>query len=115
MLNFLTLFAVIVSGYQGRRMNFWMGKAQSKDVPAYAGAIFLCNYLTRKECFHRKIFGLSSKCTDFIQKVKSGATLFLYDVDQRKLHGVFEATSDGAVDIIPHAYSSSGFQYPCQV
>ncbi|KAI4976784.1 hypothetical protein ZWY2020_050391 [Hordeum vulgare] len=96
-------------------MNFWMGKVQSKNVPAYDGAIFLCNHLTRKECFHRKLFGLSSKCTDFIHKVKSGTTLFLYDVEQRKLHGVFEATSDGAMNIIPDAYASSGFQYPCQI
>ncbi|EMS51235.1 hypothetical protein TRIUR3_16412 [Triticum urartu] len=96
-------------------MNFWMGKVQSKNVPAYDGAIFLCNHLTRKECFHRKLFGLSSKCTEFIHKVKSGATLFLYDVEQRKLHGVFEATSDGAMNIIPGAYASSGFQYPCQI
>ena len=96
-------------------MNFWMGKAQSKNVSAYDGAIFLCNHLTRKECFDRKIFGLSSKCTEFIQRVKSGATLFLYDVDQHKLHGVFEATSDGAMNIIPEAYNSTGFQYPCQV
>ncbi|XP_051204596.1 uncharacterized protein [Lolium perenne] len=96
-------------------MNFWMGKAQSKNIPAFDGAIFLCNYRTRKECFDRKIFGLSSKCTEFIQKVKSGATLFLYDVDQRKLHGVFEATSDGAMNIIPDAYASSGFHYPCQI
>ncbi|KAM3194974.1 hypothetical protein ACQJBY_071186 [Aegilops geniculata] len=96
-------------------MNFWMGKVQSKNVPAYDGAIFLCNHLTRKECLHRKLFGLSSKCTDFIHKVKSGATLFLYDVEQRKLHGVFEATSDGAMNIIPDAYASSGFQYPCQI
>ncbi|XP_044961526.1 uncharacterized protein LOC123412642 [Hordeum vulgare subsp. vulgare] len=96
-------------------MNFWMGKVQSKNVPAYDGAIFLCNHLTRKECFHRKLFGLSSKCIDFIHKVKSGTTLFLYDVEQRKLHGVFEATSDGAMNIIPDAYASSGFQYPCQI
>ncbi|KAF7107064.1 hypothetical protein CFC21_107745 [Triticum aestivum] len=96
-------------------MNLWMGKVQSKNVPAYDGAIFLCNHLTRKECFHRKLFGLSSKCTEFIHKVKSGATLFLYDVEQRKLHGVFEATSDGAMNIIPDAYASSGFQYPCQI
>uniref|UniRef100_A0ACD5ZPM3 Uncharacterized protein n=1 Tax=Avena sativa TaxID=4498 RepID=A0ACD5ZPM3_AVESA len=96
-------------------MNISMGKVQSKNVSAYDGAIFLCNRLTRKECFHRKIFGLSSKCTEFIHKVKSGATLFLYDVEQRKLHGVFEATSDGAMNIVPDAYASSGFQYPCQI
>lgn len=97
-------------------MNFWMGEAQSKNGSAsFAGAIFLCNHLTRKECFEKKILGLSAYCADYIQKVKTGATLFLYDVEQRKLHGVFEATSDGAMNIIPDAYISSGKLYPSQV
>ncbi|KQK19373.1 uncharacterized protein LOC100837338 isoform X2 [Brachypodium distachyon] len=96
-------------------MNFWMGKVHSKSASAYDGAIFLCNCLTRKECFERKLFGLSSLCADFVQQVKAGATLFLYDVEQRKLHGVFEATSDGAMNIIPDAYISSGSQFPSQI
>ncbi|KAF0901656.1 hypothetical protein E2562_003607 [Oryza meyeriana var. granulata] len=56
---------------------------------------------------------LEAKCMDAV-KVKVGATLFLYDVDQHKLHGVFEATSDGSMNIIPDAYVSSGKPYPCQ-
>ncbi|XP_015694301.1 uncharacterized protein LOC102714471 [Oryza brachyantha] len=96
-------------------MNFWMGKAQSKEGLTYDGAIFLCNRLTRKECFEKKLFGLSAHCADFIQTVKVGATLFLYDVDQHKLHGVFEATSDGSMNIIPDAFVSSGKSYPCQI
>lgn len=96
-------------------MNFRMGKAQSKEGSTYDGAIFLCNHLTRRECFEKKLFGLYAHCADFIQKVKVGATLFLYDTDQHKLHGVFEATSDGSMNIIPDAYVSSGKRYPCQV
>ncbi|XP_062233482.1 uncharacterized protein LOC133930772 isoform X2 [Phragmites australis] len=92
-----------------------MVKAQSKEYCAFGGAIFLCNHLTRKECFERKIFGLAPYCADFVEKVKAGTTLFLFDVDQRKLHGVFEATSDGAVNIIPDAYISIGQQYPSQI
>ena len=63
----------------------------------------------------QKLFDLPSKCTDFIHKVKSGTTLFLYEVEHRKLHGVFEPTSDGAMNIIPDAYALSGFRYPCLV
>uniref|UniRef100_A0A0E0DXT7 DCD domain-containing protein n=1 Tax=Oryza meridionalis TaxID=40149 RepID=A0A0E0DXT7_9ORYZ len=96
-------------------MNFRMGKAQSKEGSTYDGAIFLCNRLTRRECFEKKLFGLYAHCADFIQKVKAGATLFLYDTDQHKLHGVFEATSDGSMNIIPDAYVSSGKRFPCQV
>ncbi|KAG0513072.1 hypothetical protein BDA96_10G069500 [Sorghum bicolor] len=92
-----------------------MVKAQSKECATFGGAVFLCNHLTRKECFDKKIFGLPRFCADFVEKVKAGTTLFLYDVDQCKLHGVFEATSDGAVDIIPDAYVTSGKGYPSQI
>jgi hypothetical protein len=94
---------------------FGMVKAQSEQCSAIGGAIFLCNQLTRKESFDKKIFGLSPFCADFVEKVKAGTTLFLYNIEQCKLHGVFEATSDGAVNIIPDAYvSSSGQWYPSQ-
>ncbi|KAJ1258243.1 hypothetical protein BS78_10G060000 [Paspalum vaginatum] len=92
-----------------------MVKPQSKECSAFCGAVFLCNHLTRKECFDKKIFGLSHYCADFVEKVKAGTTLFLYDVDQCKIHGVFEATSDGSVNIIPDAYVSSGKRYPSQI
>ena len=92
-------------------VSFGMVKTQSKEYSAFGGAVFLCNQLTRKECFNKKIFGLSPYCSDFVEKVKAGTTLFLYDVEQCKLHGVFEATSDGAVNIIPDAY---GRRYPSQ-
>jgi len=92
-------------------VSFGMVNAQSKEYSAFGGAVFLCNQLTRKECFNKKIFGLSPYCADFVEKVKAGTTLFLYDVEQCKLHGVFEATSDGAVNIIPDAY---GRRYPSQ-
>lgn len=95
-------------------VDFGMVKAQSKESSTFGGAVFLCNHMTRKECFDKKIFGLSPSCADFVEKVKAGTTLFLYDVDQCKLHGVFEATSDGAVNIIPDAYVSSGKRYPSQ-
>ncbi|KAL6606729.1 hypothetical protein ACP70R_042382 [Stipagrostis hirtigluma subsp. patula] len=92
-----------------------MVKAQSKQRLEFGGAIFLCNQLTRKECFEKKLFGLGAYFADFVERVKAGTTLFLYDIDQRKLHGVFEATSDGAMDIIPDAYISVGQHYPSQI
>jgi hypothetical protein len=95
-------------------VNFGMVKAQSKECSAFGGAVFLCSHLTRKESFDKKTFGLSPHCAYFIEKVKAGTALFLYDVDQCKLHGVFEATSDGAVNIIPDAFASSGKRYPSQ-
>ncbi|CAN6214903.1 unnamed protein product [Urochloa humidicola] len=92
-----------------------MVKAQSKECSAFGGAIFVCSHMTRKESFDKKIFGLASHCADFVEKVKAGTTLFLYHIEQCKLHGVFQATSDGAVNIIPDAYVSSGKRYPSQI
>ncbi|MQL83725.1 hypothetical protein Taro_016220 [Colocasia esculenta] len=34
---------------------------------------------------------------------------------ERKLYGVFEATSDGAMDIVPMAFSSSGKLFSAQM
>ncbi|KAK3131731.1 hypothetical protein QOZ80_6AG0510620 [Eleusine coracana subsp. coracana] len=92
-----------------------MMKVQRNECLASGGAIFLCSHLTRKECFEKKIFGLSPNHAEFVKTVKAGTTLFLFDIDQHKLHGVFEATSDGALDIIPDAYISAGLRFPYQV
>lgn len=80
-----------------------------------SGAIFMSNRSTMEECFERKLFGLPASQTDFVRGVKVGMILFLFEYEKRKLHGVFEATSDGEMNIVPHAYSSSGRQFPAQV
>lgn len=41
--------------------------------------------------------------------------LFLFDTDDRKMYGVFGATSNGGMNIVPEAFSSSGNTYPAQV
>lgn len=79
------------------------------------GAIFMCNRRTKKECLGRKLFGFPYNQADFVKKVKAGMVLFLFEYEERKLHGVFEATSDGAQNIVPAAFSSSGRLYPSQV
>ncbi|XP_020093225.1 uncharacterized protein LOC109713513 isoform X2 [Ananas comosus] len=79
------------------------------------GAIFMCNRRTKKECLGRKLFGFPYNQADFVKKVKAGMVLFLFEYEERKLHGVFEATSDGAQNIVPAAFSSSGRLYPSQI
>lgn len=82
---------------------------------ALMGAIFMCNRMTKKECLERKLFGLPSRLAGFLKKVKAGMVLFLFEHEERKLYGVFEATSDGALNIIPNAFLASGKSYPAQV
>ncbi|KAJ6676288.1 DCD (DEVELOPMENT AND CELL DEATH) DOMAIN PROTEIN-RELATED [Salix viminalis] len=79
------------------------------------GAIFMSNRATREECFRRKLLGLPSGQADFVKQVKSGMILFLFEFERRELHGVFQACSDGTVNIVPQAYRSSGKQFPAQV
>ncbi|KAJ6339359.1 hypothetical protein OIU77_007346 [Salix suchowensis] len=78
------------------------------------GAIFMSNRATREECFRRKLLGLPSGQADFVKQVKSGMILFLFEFERRELHGVFQACSDGTVNIVPQAYRSSGKQFPAQ-
>ncbi|XP_062116621.1 uncharacterized protein LOC133830617 isoform X2 [Humulus lupulus] len=41
--------------------------------------------------------------------------LFLFENEERKLHGVFQASTVGDINIVTHAYESSGKRYPTQV
>ncbi|XP_050234861.1 uncharacterized protein LOC126683075 [Mercurialis annua] len=79
------------------------------------GAIFMCNTDTKKECLERKLLGLPSGQANFVRLVKTGMILFLYEFEKKELFGVFQACSDGAIDIVPHAFESSGKQFPAQV
>ncbi|KAJ1393394.1 Development/cell death domain [Sesbania bispinosa] len=65
------------------------------------GAIFMSNSETKRECFKRRLFGLPSSEIHF--------------VEQRQLHGVFKASCDGAMNIVPNAFTSLRKQFPAQV
>ena len=80
-----------------------------------AGAIFMSNCATLEECFERKLFGLPSSYADFVGEVKAGMILFLFEYENRKLYGVFVASSDGEMNIVPDAYSFTGKKFPAQV
>ncbi|KAL6838408.1 hypothetical protein ACP4OV_031653 [Aristida adscensionis] len=83
---------------------------------AMAGAIFMSNTLTREQCFKAGVFGLPLEYESFVHNVKKGMPLFLFDYSLHKLYGVFEAASDGGLDII--SKSASGTlqrSYPAQV
>ncbi|XP_022715470.1 uncharacterized protein LOC111274815 [Durio zibethinus] len=79
------------------------------------GAIFMSNNATKKECLRRKVFALPYSQSHFVKQVKAGMILFLFEFEKRELHGVFQACSDGAMDILPHAFRSSGKQFPAQI
>ncbi|RLN34635.1 hypothetical protein C2845_PM03G27290 [Panicum miliaceum] len=80
-----------------------------------AGAIFMSNTLTREQCFQASIFGLPLEYEPFVRNVRKGMPLFLFDHTLRKLYGVFEAASDGGLNINNAAFRSTQRSYPAQV
>ncbi|KAI3455820.1 hypothetical protein Pfo_012483 [Paulownia fortunei] len=84
------------------------------SIPEF-GAIFMSNIVTKKECFKRKIFALPSSKAEFVKHVKAGMVLFLFEFKKRQLFGVYQASSDGAMDIVPHGFKYSGKHFPAQV
>ncbi|EMS50549.1 hypothetical protein TRIUR3_34218 [Triticum urartu] len=80
----------------------------------YGGAIILCNHVTKLESFKQKLFALPDYATSFIRKIRAGMLLFVFEREEKKLSGVFEATSDGALNILPNAFRSSRKPRPAQ-
>lgn len=96
-------------------MEFDEGKHGAHGIVPEFGAIFMSNSATKRECFRLGLFGLPSSQGRFVMQVKEGMALFLFEYETRKLHGVFRACSDGAMNIEPNAFRSSGKQFPAQV
>lgn len=79
------------------------------------GAIFMANGVTKNECLRHKVFALPSSMSGFLKHVKAGMALFMFEYEKRELFGVYQAISDGAMDIVPHAFHSVGKHFPAQV
>ncbi|CAI9103001.1 OLC1v1001410C1 [Oldenlandia corymbosa var. corymbosa] len=80
--------------------------------------IFGCTHSTIKECKDKNLFGLPSGHISYVKNVTPGFILFLFNYSDRKLHGVFEATSTGQLNINPYAWTGGRTQltsYPAQV
>ncbi|KAB2601678.1 hypothetical protein D8674_002683 [Pyrus ussuriensis x Pyrus communis] len=91
------------------------GQDSFRGVYPEHGAIFMSSSAMKDECFKRGLFGLPSSQGQFVKQVKTGMILFLFEYERRELHGVFQACSDGEMNILPSAYNSSGKQFPAQV
>lgn len=84
------------------------------NIPEF-GAVFMSNAETKRECFKRRVFALPSSMAGFVKQIKAGMVLFLFEFEKRQLYGVYKATSDGALNILPNAFRSGGKQFPSQV
>lgn len=86
---------------------------KKQETAAY---IFLCSEVTQGECFERNLFGGGEKYEARVRGVKKGDKLFLYNYNTKKLHGLFEATSELKRNIVPFAWKvDTARDYPWQI
>ncbi|OQS06800.1 hypothetical protein THRCLA_01167 [Thraustotheca clavata] len=70
------------------------------------GFVFACNGTTIDECFGRMIFGLAKDHEQVAAKnVRPGAPLFLLNMSDRHVLGMFEAISPIVPNMIPNAFA----------
>lgn len=81
----------------------------------FTGFIFQCSSSTQDECLERMLFGETEKYKEFVELIKPGDILFLYNVTNKRLFGEFIAKSEGKFEIEPQAWSSSHRSFPWQV
>ncbi|KAI4306510.1 hypothetical protein L6164_029781 [Bauhinia variegata] len=82
------------------------------------GVVFGCKHSTIKECFSNQLFGLPAPHISYVKNIAPGLPLFLFNYSDRKLYGVFEAASEGRLNINPHGWTvddSECTPFPAQV
>ncbi|KAK9829602.1 hypothetical protein WJX72_006822 [[Myrmecia] bisecta] len=83
------------------------------------GVIFGCTHDTYEECVTGLIFGLPRPHICYVSYIKPGMPVFLYNYSDRKMHGIFRATTEGQLDINPQGWCNitGGYRtrYPAQV
>ncbi|KAI5392130.1 hypothetical protein KIW84_076787 [Lathyrus oleraceus] len=92
------------------------GRNLKKDQ--LGGVIFGCTRHTMKECLSKQLFGLPAQHFSYVENINPKMPLFLFNYSDRKLHGIFEATSHGKMFIDPYAWINDDYtdetQYPAQ-
>ena len=71
------------------------------------GFIFGCSSDTMDECLGRGLFGLPAHMKAAASSIAPGSTIFLFNVTDRLLFGIFEALSPAVMNIEPAAFSKN--------
>jgi len=87
-------------------------KEERREPRVPWGYVFLCSNRTEGECLEKKLFGSPKSEWGRVSQVKEGDILFLLNYQTNHLHGVFEAVSEGKMDIDPDAFDG---RFPAQV
>lgn len=76
-------------------------------ISPLSGFIFGCNSQTMDECLGRGILGLPSHMKYAASSIRPGSTVFLFNVTDRLLFGIFEALTPAIPNIEPRAFSKN--------
>ena len=101
----------------GRPTNLFV-PARNLPVQDLGAVIFGCTNNTIAECHSRQLFGLPKAHLSYVHNIKEGLPLFLFNYDDRRLHGVYEAASNGKFCPESNAWTNNGYEktsYPAQV
>jgi len=85
---------------------------ETKSRQVINGYVFVCTKNTEAECFKKSLFGSGKAYGSAVLRIKKGDILFLHNLDNDVLYGVYRAASDGGVNIQPEAWRG---KYPYQV
>ncbi|KAK9124635.1 hypothetical protein Sjap_014237 [Stephania japonica] len=83
-----------------------------------AAVILGCSHETYDECHSKQIFGLPAFHISYVRNIVPGMLLFLFNYTDRRLHGIYEATSHGQMNINPFGWTTHGSKttpFPAQV
>ena len=71
------------------------------------GFIFGCNSQTMDECLGRGLFGLPAHMKITAMGIRPGSSIFLYNVSEKLIFGIFESLTTAEMNINPKAFSKN--------
>ncbi|KAM0866264.1 hypothetical protein ACQ4PT_042754 [Festuca glaucescens] len=101
----------------GRPTNLFVA-SRNLQLQDLGAVIFGCTNSTIAECHARQLFGLPRSHLSYVQNIKEGLPLFLFNYDDRRLHGIYEAAANGKYCPESNAWTYNGNEktnYPAQV
>ena len=71
------------------------------------GFIFGCNSQTMDECLGRGLFGMPAHMKITASGIRPGSTIFLYNVSEKLIFGIFESLTTAQMNLEPKAFSKN--------
>ncbi|KAL7548336.1 hypothetical protein ACHAWF_011623 [Thalassiosira exigua] len=71
------------------------------------GFIFGCNSQTMDECLGRGLFGLPAHMKITAAGIRPGSSIFLYNVSEKLIFGIFESLTTAQMNLEPKAFSKN--------